>query len=208
MMKIFARLGLLLIGLIGSGAALASPALVTTDLNMRTGPGTGYERITVLPNRTIVDVTGCTGNYNWCRINWRGIEGWASGRYLAFQTGRYSGRPYVEYGAAIGIPLVAGIVIGSSYNRGYYGRGYYGGRYYGRDYYGGRYYRGYKPRYRRYGRSYDRSYDRGFERRINRERRYTGSYRGGRNYGRSGGNRVYRSRGSRGVSAGRRNSER
>lgn len=95
-------------------SAFAKPALVTTDLNLRRGPGTGYRVITAMPNGAIVDVHGCVRGYNWCRVDWRGYDGWASARYLAFRSGRYSGRVYSDYGSSIGIPLIAGAIIGGA----------------------------------------------------------------------------------------------
>lgn len=119
-------------GLFAATSALAASALVTTDLNLRTGPGTRYARITAMPAGAIVDVRGCTAGYNWCRVNWRGYDGWASARYLAHQTGGYSGRSYSNYGAAIGIPLIAGVIIGGAiYDDDHYDRRYW--RYRGRD---------------------------------------------------------------------------
>jgi uncharacterized protein YraI len=95
-------------------SAFAATALVTTDLNMRTGPGTGYPVITAMPDGAIVNVRGCTSGYSWCRVDWRGRDGWASANYLAMQTGRYRGRAYSNYGAEIGIPLIAGAIIGGA----------------------------------------------------------------------------------------------
>ncbi len=63
------------------GAALAEPAAVVTDLNMRSGPSTSYRVITVLPRGTVVDVIGCRAR--WCEVEWRGRAGFVSERYLA-----------------------------------------------------------------------------------------------------------------------------
>jgi uncharacterized protein YraI len=112
-MRTLLRTGAFVAGLFGATvAAFATPALVTTDLNLRTGPGTGYPRITAMPDGAIVDVTGCVRGYNWCRVHWAGYDGWASSNYLAFRSGEYVGRPYSSYGASVGIPLIAGAVIG------------------------------------------------------------------------------------------------
>lgn len=94
-------------------AALANPALVTRDLHLRTGPSTGYNVITTMPDGAVVDVSGCTRGYNWCRVDWNGYRGWASSHYLAQNVGPHRGRVYATYGAEIGIPLVAGAVIGT-----------------------------------------------------------------------------------------------
>ncbi|WP_099866741.1 SH3 domain-containing protein [Pararhizobium haloflavum] len=101
------------VGLFGASSAMAASALVTTDLNIRSGPGTQYRSVGVLPNGAVVNVAGCTSGYSWCRVNYQGYDGWASSRYLAQQEGGYAGRSYNSTAAAIGIPLIAGVVIGS-----------------------------------------------------------------------------------------------
>jgi uncharacterized protein YraI len=100
------------VGLLTATGAMAASALVTTDLNVRTGPSTGYPPVGVLPNGAIVDVVGCTSGYSWCRVNYGGLDGWASSAYLAHQTGSYAGSTYAGTAATIGIPLIAGVVIG------------------------------------------------------------------------------------------------
>lgn len=134
-----------------TGAAAAYPALVTADLNMRRGPGTGYGVITTIPGGSTVDVGGCTGS--WCEVDWRGVSGWASASYLdrAGPSAVYVAPPPVVYRAP-------------AYT--YYGSPYYGGpRYYrGPAYYGRPGYRGPPPRYRR-------GLSRGSQRTINRAQR-------------------------------------
>ncbi|WP_181407992.1 SH3 domain-containing protein [Pararhizobium mangrovi] len=140
-----------------ASSAFAASALVTNDLNLRTGPGTGYARIAAMPNGAIVDVVGCTRGYNWCRVHWRGRDGWASSHYLAQREGQYRRRAYSNYGAEIGIPLIAGAVIGGALiggdhhhyrhyrhdrHHGRYDRRHYRGRdhHRGRDHYRGRHF--------------------------------------------------------------------
>jgi uncharacterized protein YraI len=62
----------------GNIAAAASP---TINLNMRSGPGTPYQVIGVIPAGTPVDVLGCTDR--WCRVSYAGRTGYANGRYLS-----------------------------------------------------------------------------------------------------------------------------
>jgi len=69
-----------------SGAAWAYPAEVSRDLNLRTGPGTNYQVIATMPGGAVVDVEGCRSG--WCRVEYRGREGWASARYLGERTAR------------------------------------------------------------------------------------------------------------------------
>lgn len=61
-------------------AGIASAATVTNDLNLRSGPGTGYRVVDTMPAGAYVDVIGCSGS--WCRVNWRGRVGYASASYL------------------------------------------------------------------------------------------------------------------------------
>lgn len=64
-----------------AGAALAAPAVATTNVNVRSGPGTNYQAVNTLRRGERVDVEGCRAG--WCYIDGRGVEGWVSWRYLA-----------------------------------------------------------------------------------------------------------------------------
>jgi len=64
-----------------ASAGIASAATVTNDLNLRSGPGTGYRVVDTMPAGAYVNVIGCGGS--WCRVNWRGEVGYASASYLA-----------------------------------------------------------------------------------------------------------------------------
>jgi len=74
-----------MLGLAGAlllaGAGMADAAMVRSDLNLRSGPGTGYRVVTVMPAGAEVDVLGCSGS--WCRVAWGSAEGYASASYLA-----------------------------------------------------------------------------------------------------------------------------
>lgn len=64
---------------------LASEIRTTTaDLNMRTGPGTGYAIILTIPNGTAVTVTGYSGT--WAQVSYGGKTGYCSTTYLAAPT--------------------------------------------------------------------------------------------------------------------------
>jgi hypothetical protein len=69
--------------------ATAAPAVVTGDLNLRAGPGTGYGVMTVLPAGATVDAWRCSGN--WCRVDYAGYSGFASASYL--DIGGYAAAP-------------------------------------------------------------------------------------------------------------------
>jgi uncharacterized protein YraI len=73
--------GIAALALIGSvGAALAAPAYATTNTNVRSGPGTGYDVIDVLRTGDRVDVQQCRGS--WCYIAKNGPDGWVSASLL------------------------------------------------------------------------------------------------------------------------------
>jgi uncharacterized protein YraI len=101
------KLGVLAAGILVPGAAYAATsAVATTELNMRTGPSTGYEVVDVIPDGGRVTVYGCVGGYNWCDVSWNGYRGWASGNYLAYLGERYYRDPIPSIGVTIGVPII------------------------------------------------------------------------------------------------------
>jgi hypothetical protein len=54
--------------------AAAAPALATTNVNLRQGPGTTFTVITTIPGGSTVDVAGCSGE--WCQVVWQGRNGY------------------------------------------------------------------------------------------------------------------------------------
>jgi len=117
-MKLSFKAALIALGVFSAGAAQAANAIVTTNLNVRTGPGTGYASLGSIPNRAPVSVQGCTSGYGWCQISYGGLSGWASSRYLAMQEGSSGGYSddFGRNAALIGIPLIAGVAIGAAIN--------------------------------------------------------------------------------------------
>lgn len=106
--------------MLAAPAALAANAIVTTNLNVRAGPGTNYPVLGAIPNGAPIDVVGCTTGYNWCQVDYGGRLGWASANYIAFQ--QSSVRNSNNFGvaaAAIGIPLIAAAIL-SSNNHGWH----------------------------------------------------------------------------------------
>ncbi len=63
-----------------SVAASAAPAFATGNINVRSGPGTGYRAIDTLRRGERVDVQYCEGS--WCFIEKGGPDGWVSASYL------------------------------------------------------------------------------------------------------------------------------
>lgn len=88
--------------LLSTGLAAAAPAVVATDLNVRSGEGTGFPVVAVMPAGTVVDVRGC-GN-GWCYVSEYG--GFASASYLDVRGVAYgSARPaYVAPSIAVVVP--------------------------------------------------------------------------------------------------------
>lgn len=63
------------------GTALAAPAVATGNVNVRTGPGTGYGVVDTLRRGEPVDVRQCQGS--WCYVQKSGPDGWVSSSYLS-----------------------------------------------------------------------------------------------------------------------------
>ena len=61
-------------------AAAAWPAEVTSDLNMRAGPGTNHRVLMVMPRGATVDVRACQAN--WCEVSYANRTGFASQSFL------------------------------------------------------------------------------------------------------------------------------
>jgi uncharacterized protein YraI len=73
----------LIAGAIAAGVlapVAAEAAYVTGSVNLRTGPGTQYARITTIPAGARVNVSGCS---SWCAVNYRGIRGYVSASYVS-----------------------------------------------------------------------------------------------------------------------------
>lgn len=95
-------------------ALMAAPSIAeaavrgyaTANVNMRSGPSTGYPAVTVIPYGAPVTINGCMSSVNWCDVSFAGGRGWVSGNYV--QASYRSNRVYVEpdYYSGLGIPLV------------------------------------------------------------------------------------------------------
>ncbi|MBB4094034.1 SH3 domain-containing protein [Ochrobactrum pecoris] len=115
-MKLSVRSSIVTLALLISTNAYASSAIVTTSLNLRVGPGTQYGTIGTIPNGVGIVVAGCTSGYGWCQVTYGGMTGWAASSYIAIQTGNgyTTNDNFGSTAAAVGIPLIAGMVIGSA----------------------------------------------------------------------------------------------
>ena len=70
----------LFLSLTASVSFAASPGFTTVDLNLRSGPGTGYRVIGVMPRGAAVTISDCSTS--WCRVSFGAKHGWASLTYL------------------------------------------------------------------------------------------------------------------------------
>lgn len=125
--------GAVLAGLMLPSQAMAQyDAYTTVDLNLRVGPGTQYGVIDVIPAGYPVDVLGCLDAYEWCDIEWDGLRGWVSARYLV-QPGTTVYLP--QYAPRIGVPIIT-FSFNTYHDRYYRDRPWYRerqGRWRGRD---------------------------------------------------------------------------
>jgi uncharacterized protein YraI len=96
----------------------------TANVNMRSGPSTGYPAVTVIPQGTNVTIFGCMSSVNWCDVQFYGGRGWVSGSYV--QAAYQSRRVYVEpeYYPGLGIPTVT-FDVDNYWGRYYSGRDFY-----------------------------------------------------------------------------------
>src|SRR5262245_48833544 len=78
-----------------AGAAAAATAVAQTELNMRTGPGTGYAVVATIPGGAPVEVLNCSGS--WCRVVYAGREGYASRSYLGLGGATYGAYAAPDY---------------------------------------------------------------------------------------------------------------
>jgi uncharacterized protein YraI len=108
--------------LLPAAASAAAPGYVTTNLNVRAGPGTQFPAVAVFPAGSQLTVIGCTQNFGWCDVSGRGVRGWVSGAYLEILHERRRVRP--RHGVTYGLPVIT-FSIGRYWDDHYRGRGWY-----------------------------------------------------------------------------------
>lgn len=83
-------------------SAQAAPGTLTSNVNVRSGPGTNYGVIDTGRRGEVVDVQQCQGS--WCYISRRGAVGWVSASYLAAQGGTpvNPSQPGISFGFSTG----------------------------------------------------------------------------------------------------------
>jgi uncharacterized protein YraI len=90
--------------LLPASASASAPGYVTTNLNVRAGPGTQFPALAVFPAGSRLTVHGCTRNVGWCDVTGRGVRGWVSGAYLEILHERRRVRP--RHGYDYGLPTI------------------------------------------------------------------------------------------------------
>jgi len=63
-------------------SALAAPAITTSNVNFREGPGTNYKSITTIPQGSEVELGDCDESGSWCGVEFGGRTGFVSGKFL------------------------------------------------------------------------------------------------------------------------------
>jgi len=73
----------LVLGLALPAAAQAPQSVVTTsNLNMRSGPGTQHPVVAWVPKGTWIQAFGCTNPVAWCQTTFNGTHGWVSANHI------------------------------------------------------------------------------------------------------------------------------
>lgn len=66
-------------------SAQAAAGFVTSAVELRSGPGTGYPSVGIIENNSAVEVNGCLQSWSWCDVSIGGDRGWVAGSALALE---------------------------------------------------------------------------------------------------------------------------
>jgi hypothetical protein len=122
---------------LATGAAAAKTVTVAAEVNLRKGPGTDSEVITLIPKGTMVEVGTCTNG--WCMVSYNGMDGYSIAPNLGLAPRPVRRPPDYDYPPPPGVypPPPAYVVgppvyydpppYGPYYYRPYYGLGWRGG---------------------------------------------------------------------------------
>lgn len=114
----------------GGDVSAAAVMTTTANLNLRTGPGTSYSVILVIPNGATVNTTGATQN-GFSRLTYNGTTGWSASQYLTGSSGSTTATvfdgalnlrsgPGTDYPVVTVMPDGATVTITGSLTNGYY----------------------------------------------------------------------------------------
>jgi uncharacterized protein YraI len=117
---------------LATGVAAAKTVIVAAEVNLRKGPGTDSEIITLIPKGTMVEVGTCTNG--WCMVSYDGMDGYSIAPNLGLAPRPVRRPPDYDYPPPPGVyPPPPAYVVGPPV---YYDPPPYGPYYY-RPYYGG-----------------------------------------------------------------------
>ena len=105
--------------------ASAATAYVSASVNVRSGPGTNYGKLTALPAGARINAGACRNG--WCQVYNGSRVGWVSARYVRF--GSYGGSAYAA-------PSGTGVIVDNGWAPGFglgLGVGWATGGYWGHD---------------------------------------------------------------------------
>jgi uncharacterized protein YraI len=84
-------------------------AAATANVNMRSGPGTGYARVGGLNAGEQFNIDGRDGSISWVRgINGQGVVGWVSTGFISLSYDQVAALPVVDPNSAFGLAAPAG----------------------------------------------------------------------------------------------------
>ena len=104
-----------------TGIASAATVAASADLNVRSGPGTEYPIIGVIPDGGSAFSSGC--RFDWCHVDYRGLRGWSSSAYLTGNAVAVAPPAVSVAPPVVGVPPPV-VAIAPPYY-GYYGQPYY-----------------------------------------------------------------------------------
>ena len=70
--------------------SIANAAQTNGSVNLRTGPGRDYARLTTIPGGAYIEVYGCSAS--WCQVSWNHWNGYIASRDIASDV-RYTTPP-------------------------------------------------------------------------------------------------------------------
>ena len=125
MRRFLAAVGLAVISALPAAvpAAAQQQGWVTTNVNMRSGPGTMYPPVLVVPAGAPVAVFGCLEGYSWCDVGYGEARGFVSGTLITYEYQSVR-RPVIEIGPQIALPIIA-FTLGNYWDNHYRGRSFY-----------------------------------------------------------------------------------
>ncbi|MBN8887643.1 MAG: SH3 domain-containing protein [Rudaea sp.] len=106
-MRLVSKLVLSVLLLCTSLSVFAADAYVNADVNLRSGPGTEYPAVTVVPRWTGLQVQGCVEGYSWCDVLVGADRGWIYAQYLQFVQNNNETVYLDGNGPQLGIPVVS-----------------------------------------------------------------------------------------------------